>query len=117
MEGFTQQQIRQYVVVEFYDASLMDSLKLEEMGKRLYHLVDQEDKRCIVLDFSRVQYISSQFIGILMALQKRLKALPKSELLLCSVNSRLAELLRITRLDQILKIYPSQKEAVQERHV
>ncbi len=115
MEGFTQQQVGQYTIIEFYDSSLMDPSALDDLGKKLYRLIDAEDRRCIVLDFARVQYISSQFIGILLAMQKKLSALPRSSLQLCSVNPRLVELLRITKLDRVLHVRSSQQEAVQEQ--
>jgi anti-anti-sigma factor len=115
MEGITTQELGRYIVVEFHTPSLMDPVKLTEIGESLYRLVDLEDRRCLVLDFEEVQYVSSQFVGILMGLHKRLSKLPKSRLICCSVGPRIAELLKITRLDKVLEIRPSQKEAVADR--
>lgn len=112
MEGFIRQDVGPYTVVEFYDTSLMDPVKLEPLSQQLYHLIDAEDCRFIVLDFARVQYISSQFIGILMAMHKKLAPV-KSKLILCSIHPRLAELLRVTKLDKIFIVKPSQKDAIQ----
>jgi anti-anti-sigma factor len=112
MEGFTITFTDPYTIVEFYDTSLMDPVKLEELSKKLFHLVDAEDRRWVILDFNRVHYISSQFIGILLGLHKRLNDLPKSKLILCGVGPRLQELLRITRLDKLFNIRPTQREAV-----
>jgi anti-anti-sigma factor len=114
MEGFTTQQIGQHTIIEFQSASLMDPQKLDEMSARLYRLIDLEDHRMIVLDFRKVEYISSQFIGILMMMQKKLAKLPKSKLVLCSVGSRLSGLLRITKLDKILPVHSTHKEAIKE---
>jgi anti-sigma B factor antagonist len=104
--------VEKYAVVEFNDASLMDPLVLEEIASALYHMVDAEDRRLIVLDFERVQYISSQAIGIVIQLHKKLATLKRSSLVLCGVGPKLMELIKITRLDRILKIKASQKEAV-----
>lgn len=109
---FTLQPIGPVTIVEFKQPSLMDPLVLEAAGKRLNTLVDEEDRRKIVLDFERVQYLSSQAIGILLTLKKKLDALPHSKLVLCGIQPRLAELLRITRLDKVLTIKPSQREAL-----
>lgn len=106
------QQINDYTVVEFRNASLMDPAELERIGQELYRLVDAEDKRKIVLDMEKVQYLSSQAIGIVLTLYKKLGALKNSKLVLCGVGPRLAELLKITRLDRMLTIKPTQKEAV-----
>ena len=109
----TIQPVKKWVVVEFRTASLMDPLELQAIGDALYHLIDGQDKRLIILDFSRVEFLSSQAIGILLTMNKKLKALPQSQLVLCGVGVRLTELLRITRLDKILTIRPSQKEAIE----
>jgi anti-sigma B factor antagonist len=104
--------VEKFTVVEFKTPSLMDPLDLQNIGEALYRLVDDQDKRLLILDFEQVEYISSQAIGILLTLHKKLAALSNSKLILCGVGERLAELLRITRLDKVLTIKPSQKEAV-----
>lgn len=109
---FTLQPIGQVMIVEFKHASLMDPIILEDAGKRLNQLVDEEDRRKVILDFERVQYLSSQAIGILLSLKKKLDALPHSKLVLCGIQPRLNELLRITRLDKVLVMKPTQKEAL-----
>ena len=108
----TIQKIDKFTVVEFRTPSLMDPVQLEEIGKSVYRLVDEEDCRWIVLDFERVTYLSSQAIGIVLNLNKKLSALKNSKLILCGVGARLMELIKITRLDRILTIKPSQREAV-----
>lgn len=109
---FTVQQIEKFTVVEFRNASLMDPTELEHIGQSLYRLVDAEDRRRLVLDFEKVQYLSSQAVGIILTINKKLSTLPHSKLVLCGVGPKLQELLKITRLDRILTIKPSQREAV-----
>src|ERR1041384_6661742 len=69
------QQIGAFTVVQITTISLMDPPMLEDLGQRLYQIVDEQDKRMIILDFERVQYMSSQAIGILLALHKKLSNL------------------------------------------
>ena len=109
---FIVQPIDKFTVVEFKTPSLMDPIILEEIGQELYRLVDAEDRRRLILDFEKVQYLSSQAIGIVLTLNKKLSALKNSKFVLCGVGPKLLELLKITRLDRILTIKPSQKEAV-----
>jgi anti-sigma B factor antagonist len=105
-------QIDKAVVVEFRISSLMDPIQLESIQQQLFKLVDEQDRRLMILDFSKVEYLSSQAIGIVIGLNRRLAALPHSKLILCGVNVKLTELLKITRLDRVLTIKPSQKEAI-----
>ena len=109
---FTVHPFDKYSVIEFRTPSLMDPIVLEEIGKELYRLVDEEDRRKLVLDFEKVQYLSSQAIGIILTLNKKLGQLKGSKLVLCGVGPKLMELLKITRLDRILTVKPSQHEGV-----
>jgi anti-sigma B factor antagonist len=111
-QPFIVQQVEKFTVVEFRQPSLMDPVVLEHIGKSLYHLVDAEDRRKVILDFEKVQYLSSQAIGIVLTMNKKLTALPHSKLVLCGVGEKLMQLIKITRLDKILTIKPSQKEAL-----
>lgn len=96
--------------IEIGMSSLMDPVKLDELAAQLYRFIDSDDHRRIVVDFRRVEYISSQAVGILMSLHKKVVAL-KGTLILCGLNFRLTQLLQITRLDKVIKITPSQKDA------
>ena len=49
---------------------------------------------------------------MLLGMQKKLASLKNSRLILCGVGPRLMELLRITRLDRVLTVKPTQAEAV-----
>src|SRR3954454_3058142 len=109
---FTVHPFEKYSVVEFRTPSLMDPIILEDIGKELYRLVDEEDRRKLVLDFERVQYLSSQAIGIILTLNKKLAALKYSKMVLCGVGPKLMELIKITRLDRILTIKDTQQDAV-----
>ena len=110
--AFTVQQIEKFTVVEFKLDSLMDPLILERLGTDLYRLIDEEDRRRIIFDFEKVQYVSSQAIGIVMAMRKRLGLLKNSRLVLCSLSDKLQQLIKITGLEKLLTIKPTQKEAI-----
>jgi anti-sigma B factor antagonist len=109
---YTVQDVDGFTIVELQTASLLDPILLANLGERFYRLVDEEDHRMLVLDFEKVQYMSSQAIGIIITLHKKLSALPHAKLILCGVGEKLAELIKITRLDRLLTIKPTQKEAI-----
>ena len=109
---FTLQPIGKVMIVEFRNPSLMDPVILENTSRRLYKLVDEEDNRNVILDFEKVQYLSSQAIGILLSMKKRIDALGHGKLVLCGIGPKLAELLKITRLDKVMTIKATQKEAL-----
>jgi len=109
---FRRNQIGDYTVIEFITPSLMDPIVLENTAQALYKIIDEEDKRQIIMDFEKVQYLSSQAIGIVLAMHKKLNSLKNSKLILCSVGPKLMELIKLPRLDRLLTIKATQKEAV-----
>src|SRR5215213_8524092 len=109
---FTLQKVEKYSVVEFRTNSLMNPSELEQIATDLYRLVDEEDRRYLLLDFERVKYLSSQAIGIVLTLNKKLGQLKNSSFVLVGVGPSLMQLLKITRLDRILTIKPTQGEGV-----
>lgn len=58
--------------------------------------------------------ITTQQVGpfMVMGMRSRLSKLKTSKLVLCGVGPRLMELIKLTRLDRLLTIKPSQREAV-----
>ena len=111
---YTVRQSGKHTVIEFQTPSLMNPQDLERVGSQLFRMVDEEKRTRVVLDFGKVKYLSSQAIGIILTLNKKLTggAAGGEGLVLCGVGPQLMQLLKVTRLDRILTIKPSQKEAV-----
>ena len=115
MEDFyTVRQAGKHTVVDFQTPSLMNPQDLERIGASLFRMVDEEKRDRVILDFTKVKYLSSQAIGIILTLNKKLSggAAGGEQLVLCGVGPQLMQLLKITRLDRILTIKNNQKEAV-----
>lgn len=109
--GYTINAVDAWTVVEFRRTSLMDPQELEVMSTNLKALVAEQDKRHLIVDFEKVEYLSSQALGMIIALKKEIDAL-KGKLILCAINDKLKQLLSIVRLDRVLTIKPSQREAI-----
>jgi anti-sigma B factor antagonist len=110
---YTLRQSGKHTVVEFQTPSLMNPQDLERVGSQLFRMVDEEKRTHVVLDFGKVKYLSSQAIGIILTLNKKLTggAAGGEGLVLCGVGPQLMQLLKITRLDRILTIKNSQQDA------
>jgi anti-sigma B factor antagonist len=68
---------------------------------------------CLMIDFSDVNYIDSNGIGELVGYLDKFKELD-AQLILLGPQSRIRDLLKITRLDQIFSIYMNEEQAVKE---
>ena len=99
-------------VVEFIDKRILDEQNIQLIGEQLFDLVDNQNKRSILLNFSNVEYLSSAALGRLMSLHKKLQAV-SGQLKLCNIKSNIEEAFKITKLDKILKIYPSEEAALE----
>ena len=54
---------RDVTAISFQNISVLDSANIEEMGRNLMEIVEKEDQRKLVLDFSEVRFMSSQALG------------------------------------------------------
>ncbi len=60
-------------VVEFCNLKVLDEGRMGEIAGKLYHLVDQEGAKNIVLDFRNLDYMSSAALGKIITLNKKCK--------------------------------------------
>ena len=90
----------------------MAAHELDQIGAALYRLVEVDGHQFILMDFTKVQYLSSQAIGIVMGMRKKISAIPKAKLVLCSVGPSVQQLLKITGLEKLLTIKPTQKDGL-----
>ena len=70
-----------------------------------------EHRNVILLDFHRVDYLSSAGLRLLLSAEKKLKA-KKGSLLLCSLGDEVEEIVKIAGFDRILRIFPNEQEAL-----
>jgi anti-sigma B factor antagonist len=109
---FTVTNANGFAVVAFTSTSLMNAAELERLSVALDLLADKQGNGKLVLDFTPVEYLSSQAIGMVVGLHKKVAKVPGGRLVLCGVGPQLMQLLKITRLDRLLKVVKTQAEAV-----
>jgi anti-sigma B factor antagonist len=112
MARVTVERYKSCVVVEVATPSLLDPAALDALGADLYRLVDEQDARRLVLDFGKVQYISSQIAGILAQLHRKTAALEGGLLVLCNVSPLLLDFLIILKFDRLLTIKATRAKAI-----
>ena len=105
------QTIRDVTVVNFGDTSILDSLQIQQLGDELYNLVDTLYRQRLILDFSKVRFLSSSALGVLVTLQKKSAAI-KGKLLLCGLRKELLDVFKITRLDRLFEIFDDEAGAL-----
>jgi anti-sigma B factor antagonist len=106
------QKIKDVTVVNFNDPSILDPAHIEQIGAELYDLIDKLDRRKLVLDFSDVQFLSSQTLGVLVTMRRKADA-AKSKVVIAGLRPELYKIFKITRLESLFSFFPDEQQALQ----
>jgi anti-anti-sigma factor len=97
-------------VIRFQDRKLAGDLP-EQLGDELRRVAAQEDCTKILLEFSGVEFLASDMLGKVMALNKQLKQ-KNGRLALCEVCPYIRQVLTVSRLDTLLTIKATEAEGM-----
>ena len=98
-------------IVGFVDRKILDESSIQDLGIELFSLIESEGVRRLVLNFTRVDFLSSAALGKLTTLDRKVKA-AKGKLKLCCIRPEIYEVFKITRLDRLFEIHPDEESAV-----
>jgi anti-sigma B factor antagonist len=107
---FTVQQMMGVHVVTLQPTQILDQLQVTEIGQGIRELIETGAAK-LLLDFSRVDHLSSSSLGMLLTAKKEIEA-KKGRLKLCQIKPQLFEVFRITNLDKVFSIYKTADEAL-----
>jgi|CXWL01.1.fsa_nt_gi anti-anti-sigma factor len=99
-------------VVTLSDSSIIDAAIIDSIGRELYALVDVQNKRQMVLDFTNVKTLSSHSLGVLLTLKKKIAEI-KGVLALCAVRKEITKIFSLTGLDKQFTFFPDDAAALQ----
>ena len=101
------------VIVSFKDAKILDEGSIRQLGQEFQNLwLQAAAGRKLLLDFSRVEFMSSAMIGQIMKLNTQCKK-DKIRLILCNICPNIMEVFKITRLNKVLDIHPDGVKALE----
>lgn len=98
-------------VVTFTDSKIIDEEEIQELGQELYDLVDREDRKKIVLNFSFVEFLSSAALGKLINFEKKVSQ-HGAELILTNIRPEIYEVFAITKLTKLFNIKDDEADAL-----
>lgn len=99
--------ISNIAVISFEQSKIISDADIAAAGKGLNEV--SVDAAKIVLNFNKVQFFSSAMIGKIIMFRKKIGG---NNLKLCCLNETIHDVFSITRLDQLMKIYKTEEEAV-----
>lgn len=100
------------VVVTFAESKILDESVIRQIGEEFKNLTTEAAaERKLLVRFDRVTFMSSSMLGQVMRLAKQCKA-DKIDLKLSDIAPSIMEVFKITRMDKLLSIYPTEAEAL-----
>jgi anti-sigma B factor antagonist len=98
-------------VVKFLDKKILDEAGILELGAELFSLVEQDNRKCVLLNFAGVEFLSSAALGKLITFDRKVKS-HKGRLKLCEIRPEILEVFQITKLNKVFDIRGEEAEAV-----
>jgi anti-sigma B factor antagonist len=98
-------------VVDFVESKILDEANIADIGQQLTGLVEAKDRPKILLDFHRVDHLSSAALGMLINVNNRVKQ-QNGQLRLSNIKPQIMEVFEITKLNKLFKILPTRAEAL-----
>ena len=92
------------------DRTLVDGAAIDAIADRLYALVDQENRRKILLDFSGVQFLSSTMLGVLLSLHNKALGI-SGKIAICGLKPEIRNVFHATQLDRMLAVAETEDQA------
>ncbi len=103
--------IRDVTVVNFNKPSILDMAEVQQIGEQLFELVDNQARKKIILDFSKVKSLSSSALGVLITLRHKADAI-KGKVVVCSLRKELQRVFKISRFDKLFTFCDDEEQAL-----
>jgi len=88
----------------------LDAASAPVLEKKLSELFEKPLKY-LLIDFSKIDYLSSAGMRLLLSYSKKLKNLG-GQLAFCSIGDEVMEVIKMAGFERILSIYPKEQDAI-----
>jgi anti-anti-sigma factor len=105
------EQVGDIAVVRFTQHDIVDEESGRLVGEQLFEMIEQHERRCVVINLSNVQRITSIVVGKLIGINKRLQKLG-GRLALCQMNPVIQQIFDTLRLTRLFNIYEDEATAL-----
>jgi len=100
-------------IASFKTPCISDVEAITNASNRVREYVQGHPVHKIVFDFSGVKFFSSQVLGLLLEARGYLQG-RHGKVVVCSLESQLHRVFRITSLDRIFSFFPNRRAAIDE---
>ena len=101
-------------IVTFTDERILKDEDIQALRESIMSVVESAGGGInLILDFCNVRFLSSAVLGLLMRISKRIYE-RDGQLRLCSIDPKIYEIFKITRLTKTFDIYKDVESAVED---
>ena len=104
--------VEDVTAVRFQESSILDTQLIHDIAQELDQLIEAENKRKLLLDFTEVKFFSSSALGILVTLSKKMAEI-EGQLVICALAAELRKVFKITNLDKLFRFADDEVQALQ----
>ncbi|MEK7484214.1 MAG: STAS domain-containing protein, partial [Planctomycetota bacterium] len=97
--------------VYFVDSAILDESNIQQLGEELFAMTTKPNLK-MLLNFEKVDYLSSAVLGKLVALHKKIVK-EKGGLKFCCIKDSILEVFKVTKLDKIFDIHTAEQKALE----
>jgi anti-sigma B factor antagonist len=94
---FTLTEVGDVVVAHFQVTRLAEDQNVEQLGHDLFALVEQYDRRKVILSLASVEYLTSSVLGKLITMHRKMHR-SQGRLLICDLRPEVHDIMRLSRL-------------------
>jgi len=100
------------IIVAFTDEKILEEKDIQALQESIMSVIEQAERVNLILDFCNVRFLSSAVLGLLIRISKKVYE-RAGQLRLCSINPKIYEIFKITRLTKIFDIYQDVESAAE----
>ena len=104
--------VEDVTTVRFQESSILDTQLIHNIADELDQLIEVENNKKLLLDFTEVKFFSSSALGILVTLGKKMAEI-EGQLVICALAAELRKVFKITSLDKLFNFADDEEQALQ----
>ncbi|WP_318387088.1 STAS domain-containing protein [Microbacterium maritypicum] len=98
------------LTIYLLDARVLEESQLEQLFQEIMAEIEKTTEDRVILDFQKVQFMSSSMLGKLVAIHKKCKEF-KVKLKFSAIDKEILQVFKITKLDKLFDIEPDEAAA------
>ena len=108
---FSLEQVNDIVTISLHPQRATAEIA-REFKDSLFHIIDVENKKNIVIDLTEVEFMDSFFLGAIVSGLKKCRN-QNGDIYLARMSRSLRPLFELMNLDEVFNIFPKKEEALQ----